>query len=491
MNILNLLIPKEKIVGIEIGSRKLRMLSLREDSFGNITAQGASEVDLEEGVIDFGVVKDKKKLSEALAQLKKTFTSPKALSPFAIVAVSQNGIYSDVLEFPKNLNNDQLVAAVSFNAATSLPMPLSECYFDWQVVEKGESKDKVLISIISKEIADTYIEVLKDNGFKLIALEPVSLAIGRAAQIPKEPVLFFYLSNDGVTSIIYNNNSVYLSQFNVWREVSGGEPVKNFSGLSRALKIKIKSLAHYFESQYNGGKIKKVLLMGEGFDADAIVKGVVLEDMILEKVKPNISSIKDYGWLAVGGAAKRAFIPRSEDTVISLLPVGTEGLYESQKEISFLKSMRVLVATIAMFYVGVFVAVFLFVSYLNNDIGKQMEIRGKLPLPADYSKIEQETVEFNNYINDLGSFYAKTDVDHSAILEKINELNALGILLTSVSFRDAKGSINVTSIALSRDQLNAFKNQMLNSASFTNVKFSVNNIAQKNNIPFSVNFSLK
>lgn len=62
MDFLNLLIPKEKIVGIEIGGQKLRMLYLEKDNFGNVSVSGKSEVSLPDGTIAFGRVVDKKKL---------------------------------------------------------------------------------------------------------------------------------------------------------------------------------------------------------------------------------------------------------------------------------------------------------------------------------------------------------------------------------------------------------------------------------------------
>lgn len=491
MDFLNLLIPKEKIVGLEISSRRLRMLALKKDSFGNISVQGKSEADLEDGVIDFGTVKDRKKLSEAIAKLKKTFMPQSALSAFAIVTISQNGVYSDILEFPKNLTNEQLVETISFNASKSLPLPLSECYLDWQAIEKGQTKEKVLISIIPKEIADAYISVLKENEFKIIALEPASLSIGRAADISNDSVLFLYLSEEGITSMIYSNSNCYLSQFEFWKESSGGAPIKDIGDLSRVLKIKIKNLAHYFENQHHKAKVKKVLLMSEGFDADEIIKNMDFKDMPIEKAKSGIPSIKNYDWIPAAGAAKRAFVPRSEDTIISLLPVGTESLYETQKAVSFAKSILVIAATMAAFYSAVFIMAFFFISYLGKDIAAQMDERNSLSMPVDYAKIDRETKEFNSYASDLSGVYSKTNADYAAALEKISKLNSPGIILSGISFSNLAGPVSVSGVASTRENLNAFKFRAANSSSFDNVKFSVQNIAQKNNIPFGISFILK
>ncbi len=491
MDFLNLLIPKEKIVGIEIASHKLRMLALAKDSFGNFSIYGKSEVDLEDGVIDFGAVKDGKKLSQAIAKLKETFKPQRAFSPFVIVTISQNGVYSDILEFPKSLTSEELIEAISFNVAKISPMPLSESYLDWQVIEKGENKNKVLVSLVSKKIADSYINVLKENGFKLIALEPSSLSIARAAEITNDSVLFLYLTDEGITGIIYSNGNSYLSQFEFWQEASRGSPIKDLEDLSKVLKIKIASLFRYFENQYRKAKIKKVLLMSEGFDAEQIIKNIKIKDVAVEKAKPSISSIKNYDWIPAAGAAKRAFIPRSEDTIISLLPVGTESLYETQKAESFAKSILTAASALAIFYAAVLVLALFFVSYLGKDIAKQMETRSNIPMPVEYQKIDLETKEFNNYVNDLSGIYVKTSIDYEPMMKKIGSLNSSGITLSNVNFSDYAGLISVSGIASSRENLNVFKSGLMNSSYFNNVKFSVQNIAQKSNIPFSASFSLR
>jgi len=491
MDFLNLLIPKEKIVGIEIGNQKLRMLALKKDSFGVISVQGKSEVELDEGVIEMGMVKDGKKLSAALTDLKKTFKPQSALSRFAIVAVSQKSVYSDILEFPKNLTDDQLIEAISFNIAKSSPLPLSECYLDWQLIEKGKTKDKILTYIIPKEIVNAYKSALEENGFNLIALEPISLSIGRAAEITGEPVLFFYLTDEGVTSMIYKDNNSYLSQFEFWQEASGGEPIDDLGDLSRVLKAKIKNLSHYFENQYGEEKIKKVLLMSEGFDADEIIKNIDCKDILIEKAKSSVPSIDNYDWIPAGGAAKRAFIPRSEDTIISLLPIGTESLYETQKMTSFASSFLIVAATMMLFYVVAFVASLFFISYIGNDLNRQMESRSNMPMPADYSKIDQETQEFNSYVSNLLSISSKTNADYGTVMEKISSLNSGGISLVSINFDNISGLITVSGVALSRENLNAYRFQLMNSSFFNNVKFSVQNIAQKSNIPFNLSFNLK
>lgn len=402
------------------------------------------------------------------------------------MTISQNGVYSDILELPKDLNSEQMIEVIGLNAAATLPLPLAECYIDWQVIEEGENKNKVMVSTIPREIADVYISVLRENGFSLIALEPASLSMARAADVSSEPVLFFYLTDEGITSAIYNQKNSYFSQFESWQEASGGKEIKNLQDLNKVLKTKTKNLIRYFENRYSPVKIKKVLLASEGFDADKIIKNIDFLDLPITKAKSNIASLKNYDWIPVAGAAYRAFVPRSEDMIISLLPVGTESLYETEKAASFVRSIALVALVSSLFYTIVFFAAFIFVSFLGSGVSSQMEVRSNMPVPAEYAKLESETREFNGYVNDLAAIYSKTGADYAKILENITKVSSSGIILTSTSLSDIAAPIIISGTALSRENLNVFKFQMENSQYFQNVKFSIQNIAQKNNIPFSI-----
>lgn len=491
MDFLNLLVPKEKIVGIEITDEKLRMLYLEKDTLGAIKTAGKSEEDMEEGVVEFSAVKDRAKLSKALASLRKKFKPRRRLSNFAIVTIPQIGVYSEIFDFPENLDGDQMVEAIGFSAAANLPLPLAECYMDWQAIESGNAKKKVLVSLIAKKTADSYIEILKENGFHLIALEPYFLSIARSVEIPDDPVIFLNLTTEGVTSVVYSKKAPYFSQFEFWSEVSRGKEIRSADDFAKIIKAKVKKIKSYFESRQSDLKIKKILFLVCGADAKEIIKSVGESEIKFEEARLKIPAAENCEWASVAGAAMRAFVPRSEDTIISLLPVGTEDFYEIKKAESFAKSVLFLVFSLAVFYIAVFAAMFVFISFQERNISRQLELRSNALVPPEYARKERETKEFNGFISDLEKTYSVSSADYAAVLQNIGRLNTSGITLASVNFTNPAGPIAASGMALERQNLNAFKFQMENSDNFINAKFSVQNIAQKNNIPFSVTFFMK
>jgi hypothetical protein len=162
-----------------------------------------------------------------------------------------------------------------------------------------------------------------------------------------------------------------------------------------------------------------------------------------------------------------------------------------QKMTSFASSIFIVAATMMLFYVMALTASFFFISYIGNDINLQMESRGNMPMPVDYAKIDEDTKEFNSYVSDSSGVFSKTNADYGAKMEKINSLNSNGISLVNIGFDNVSSVIAVSGIASTRENLNSFKFQLAGSEIFSNVKFSVQNIAQKSNIPFNVSFNLK
>jgi len=489
--LLNLLIPKEKIIGIEINSQKLRMLNLELSKANKAVIKGSSELELEDDLFAPEGVINEKLLNDALAKLIKEFEPKKFFSPYAIITVPQIGVYSEILELPKLLDENQLAEAITLNIAENLPLPLSRCYMDWQIIKNSGQHNKILISAISKDIADKYINALKNNGIKLVALETSFLSIERVVNMPDSATIFLYLANEGLISIIYKNKIPYFNQFESWKEIVPGKEIKNAEDLSKLIKNKIKKLKFYFESQNQKYGIKNILLMSYGFDSDIIIKKIGKTSIPISKAESKLVSLENKDWIPVAGAAARALIPRSEDTIISLLPIGTESLYETQKAVSFAKSILFLLATLLIFYVIIFSSAYFAISYFQKSIDVQMNQRNNIPVSQEYSKIKSETEIFNSYLRDLDKISNLTELGYDSILENINKLNAPGINMSNLSLDEKNNIIIMSGIAANRESLNVFRSKLDNSSYFDSLNFSIKDIAKKDNIMFSANLKIK
>ncbi len=489
--LLNLLIPKEKMIGIEINSQKLRMLNLELSKANKTVIKGSSELELEDDIFTPEGIVNEKLLSDALAKLINGFKPKKFFSQYAIITVPQIGVYSEILELPKSLDENQLAEAITLNAAENLPLPLSRCYTDWQIIKNSGQNNRILISTISKGVADKYINALKNNGIKLVALETSFLSIERVINIPDSATIFLYFTNEGLTSIIYKNKMPYFNQFESWKEIVPGKEIKNAEDLSKAIKNKIKRLKSYFESQNQKYGIENILLMSYGFDSDIIIDKIGKTSPPIRKASLKLISLKNSDWAPVAGAATRVLIPRSEDTIISLLPIGTESLYETQKAVSFAKSILFLLTALLIFYVIIFSSAYFAISYFQNSLDNQMNQRNNIPVSQEYSKIKNETEIFNSYLRDLDKISNLAELNYGSVLENINKLNTPGINMSNLSLDKKNRVVIMSGAAINRESLNVFRSKIDNSSYFDNLDFSIKDIAKKDNIPFNANLKIK
>lgn len=489
--ILNLLIPKEKIIGIEINSQKLRMLNLELNRSNKAIIKGQSEIEIEGELFSAEGIIDEKLLNISLAKLIKNFKPKKFFSPYAIITIPQNGIYSEILELPRSLDEEQLTEAIALNITENLPLKLSECYMDWQIIESNEQNNKILISIISKKIADKYIKALQDNGIKMIALETSFLSIERVVDIPNSPTIFLYLTNKGLTSIVYKNKKPYFNQFELWKEISPEKEIKNITDLNKVIKNKIKKINLYFESQKEDYKIKNILLMSYGFDSDRIISKIGKTNIPIKKAKLKLISLENNEWIPVAGAAARSLTLRSKDITISLLPVGTESLYETQKATSFAKSILFLLTSLSIFYIIIFSSSYFMISYLQNNINNQMNQRNNMPLSQKYLKIKNDTANFNIYLRDLETISSKTKTNLTITLLNIKMTETAGIKISKLASNKNNNTITIAGIAENREDINVFKSKLNNSSYFNIINFSLKDIAKKNNINFNASLKIK
>lgn len=485
MNLIKLLIPKEKIVGIDMNGQKLRMLYLDQDASGNMIIKGQSETELDDNTIVSGEITDKKKLSAALSKLKVSFAPKKLLSNFAIVTIPPDRIYTNVLEFPKVLDNEQILEAISTNAADMLPFPLSECYFDWETIGEDFEKKQVLISLAQKKVIDSYIEVLKGSGFELIALETHFLSLERVIDLPDSPAILIHLTDDGISCTVYEKKRPFFSRFETWQEAFAGKTIKNITDLKNIIKTRIDLLSMFHESKKPSMNISKVFLISHGYNTDLLIKKIGKTRFPVEKASINIKSLDNSDWLLAAGAAARAFIPRSDDTIISLLPIGTESLYETQKAISFSKSILFFICSLCAFYISIMLAFFLFITSLENSLTSQLALKNSIPISEESINIENNTKEFNAYISDINKIKPLIQTDYPSIIEKIGKLATVGTYFTNITVNDSAKSISVSGTSSSRESYKYFKSAASSSADFTNITVISGDIAKKNDINFT------
>src|SRR5215217_30887 len=148
----------------------------------------AVSTELAPGVIRDGEVADVTALSDALKDFFKEHQLPKRVR----LGVSNQQIVVRQLDLPKIDNDDERAAAVRFQAAEAIAMPLEEVVLDHQVIgetisPEGAARQRVVVVAAREAMISRVLEACKGAGLKAEAIDLDAFALVRALATASAP----------------------------------------------------------------------------------------------------------------------------------------------------------------------------------------------------------------------------------------------------------------------------------------------------------------
>ena len=468
MNFARFFTREEHIAGLEIDSRCLRLVLLKNDS-GKTRVLFSVEEKLTSGVIENGVIKDEASFKKALISLKKKTRRTKR---YVIVSLPAVGIYSHLYSFPQSVNKEKMAESMKLVVDFQLPMKPETIYWDWEQ-SLDQKQNMAFLAVAKRVVIDQYYRLLASAGWKIVATEFHPMSLARATKIfDADSGLLVDCRVDGITVTAIKNKIIRLVRY---------LPVKNISKLAETKK-EIEGVLEYFKSEV-GAPIKKIFFVGEKATASQLIEPSMMKDVFFDKTfSPQI-------WGVAVGAAERGLLPRIEDKLVSLLPVGTEKAYERQKAIAFADFVSVLSIAVSFLFVILFAGVWLLTIYLQQVNSNKLTALNAISLPVGTIEQEQRAVVFNDLVTQTGSLTRQIP-RWSLVVSEIKKQLPSGVDLTGLNFGAVEGEITITGVAQNRTLLNNFKKNLQNSAMFSEVVMPLSNIGLRENIPFFVSFKL-
>jgi type IV pilus assembly protein PilM len=148
----------------------------------------AASAELPAGVITDGEVTDVEGLSAAL----KDFFSGSGLPNRVRLGVSNQQIVVRHLELPVIEEPSELAAAVRFQAAEAIAMPLDEAVLDYQVVgqsvnHEGSARLRVVVVAARQSMIERFVDGVRGAGLKPEGIDLNAFALVRALAKPEKP----------------------------------------------------------------------------------------------------------------------------------------------------------------------------------------------------------------------------------------------------------------------------------------------------------------
>lgn len=165
--------------GVDFGGSCLRLLQISGCN-ENLNISGWSEKKIPRGIMDQGKIDKKEEFieifQETLENVKGEFFGDNIM-----LTIPEEKVFTRVIEVPVvNKNESSLEDSIRWETEASMPVSISEIYYDWQIIKKKPEKTSVLVMAVDKSIVDNYLEVFDKLNLNVIAMEPESLSMARS-----------------------------------------------------------------------------------------------------------------------------------------------------------------------------------------------------------------------------------------------------------------------------------------------------------------------
>lgn len=205
--------PKNEVVGLDIGSRTIKVAEVAEVRKG-WSLKKFGTIDIEPGAIEEGVVKDHQSVANAIRQLFQNYNIKKKN-----VAISIGG-YSVIVKniTVQNMPEEQLYESINFEAEQYIPFDINDVNLDFQILGETENNPNqmdVLLVAAKKDMVNDYINLIDMAGLNLCIIDIDAFALQNiyefnyGAQEENVALIDIGASKTSV-NILKNNISVFM-----------------------------------------------------------------------------------------------------------------------------------------------------------------------------------------------------------------------------------------------------------------------------------------
>ena len=453
------LLPKEEIVGVEITDNCLKFIGF----LGTPNKTWVDfNVNLPEGVIVNGNLIKPEVLSNILNKTKKAYFQKKKEKVYVILSLNTNLFYTNVLSLPNISSPKELKEAIQLNTSLVSPIKLEDAYFDFEDwTHPGEVNKKIFIVLTPKTKIDPYLKCFKNSNFELLALEFGLLGLNRLvcnyANVQPNNFLILNFRSEGVNMAIGNSDgSLILPTSESWNDMLKdlGAPNITVEALKKYLGLEIPKLISYLASHYNQ-TLEGFYILSNNNVFNQETSKFLISDFGLKPLTLNLPnsllkrSADDY--VAIG-AALRGLIGRENDSIVSLMPIGTEQKYQETRNYNYISFWVKSISITVLFILAVFVSVNfgLFQPTFQNISRNNLNIVISPEQQKEMSFLKKEADDFNRNL-DLMMTLAQERYDWDIVLKALGDSQEATLQNIKMIDSGTDKSITATFIAKSRE----------------------------------------
>lgn len=489
MDLAQLFNPVEKIVGMEIAHGRVCAVLLEKDKKGVVNGTKREAVIPPGIVAENGTVLDKQKLAAAL---KTIWRSGKDVfkSKYVIVALPPSPVFTDIVKFPK-VSSEQLKEAMQLyvKTKTSFPVDTNEIYYDWQPLgAHNVYHEDVLVSFAKRPYIHDFVEACEEAGLEPLAFETPHPATARAlVNFENKTGLIVRVAQECVEFSVASKNDLFFARsvplpasydFETLKTICATEAAHalNYYATEFSMEAPVAAavlLAHVPQKKELADHLRETL-------------GIAIEDARFAYA----TAIGD-SCAAAFGAALRGLIRREEDTLISLLPIGTEEAYRKRRFLAYVSLWTDIVNTTAVLFVILFGATLLFLNIVGKSaLAQSARLKATTAQSDQVTMLEKEAARFNAAVSAVAQAHDSIVVFSPIIERMLPSLRYDGILIKTAAIAPSGTDLRVSIVAATRDNAIAFRKSLENDPLYAKVAVPPLGATQRLSIPLDIALSL-
>lgn len=519
----------ENYLSVEINDHGITAI---EFSYGwrKIYLQSFSHVDLPEGIIVDGQIKNENALEKAFLELLELARPKKFVAKMALLSVCEDLMYHHTFVFASGLKTEEVDAAVWGSLENFFPFKKDEIYGDY-IVQDGvaEGKNQVYFTAASRVDIDKYLNLLNKQGFNVQLLSSVAEVYkGLALEDINDDAdyrIFLDIDYNKTYCFVFCHGSLVkmkaidcglknyvqvLAQNNSLDEKAvieilqtGGEKVKRLSVDDDYLEDRINEIILLVKEVARGLKVAKIFAWGNGLRVPSLFwklkeqietplelkilwnkltlsKEFIEDNKLINSVNTNII---EFG--IVGGAASNFVNNLSGPETLNILPLENKEQIGHRMLYSFISRASILSIMISVVLIFISGVCFFNTYFEYKLISQKTQNFDSLIYGQRYKIIKSKVDDFNNEVAIINSLEEKVK-PVPAIFFEILDYRADNIRLNSMVYLETEKKILIRGMADTRNNLLEYQNFIKNLTQDAQVDSPLSNFDSSSNIDFQL-----
>ena len=523
----------KKIVGIDFHDYSAQLVELKANG-ERVAMESYNRMTIPPGIIKKGEIMKNDDLKIILKKLIDSSNPKKINAKNVAVIFPSEKIFTHIFTFPSNLNENDIRKAVPYQAETVIPFAIQDVYWDFMILEKEKKSKKhasqyVLFAAITKEIADSYTEVLESIGLipSLFGIQVESLKAALERQIkPGEAGMIvdngalstnYLIIKNGIIKYFFSSSESGKKLVNTLaKELQTPESsILEEKEKSKLGKVHYPQIKKYSEKNHkiaqdilkenvnkkHIGPINEILFTGEFlnipgyfelakvyFPNQKVSLGDPKEGLYIDPdrfspldKKEELVPYSIYFTNAIGIGLRGLDLKPSGG--INLLPDRLRESFKNKKN-----ALMVVIASICMSAISLFLATFMFfqhqdLTYQRINLETEKSAIERMIYGTSYQEIRDEIIRFNQEVSELSVIDNGLFSTSNMFLE-IQKLVPKDVEITAIKYMDEDLSVDITGIANSRSKLLEAQKNFENSEFISEVIAPTLNYDAKSQISF-------